>query len=159
MGVAMGKNLFKLVAALCALALVAAACGSGDDDDAGGGTLASVQDNDVIECGGNDTLPGFGIVDADGGFSGFDIDYCAVIAAGVLGDSSKVNVTPLVAAQRFPTLQSGEIDVLIRNTTWTASRDGSEQANFLFTTFYDGQGFMAPADSGITTLADVADTS
>ncbi len=155
----MKASVMRLLAALLALAFVAAACGSGDDDEDGGGTLASVVDNDVIECGGNDTLPGFGIVDADGGFSGFDIDFCSVIAAGVLGDSSKVNVTPLVAAQRFPTLQSGEIDVLIRNTTWTASRDGSEQANFLFTTFYDGQGFMVRADSGITELSGVEGAS
>ncbi len=154
----MSKKLLRLVAALLALALVAAACGSDSDDEAegdAGGTLASVQEEGTLECGGNDTLPGFGIVDADGEFSGFDVDFCAVVAAGVLGDSTAVNVTPLVAAQRFPTLQSGEIDLLIRNTTWTASRDGAEQANFLFTTFYDGQGFMVRSDSGITDLAGV----
>ncbi|MEM9616281.1 MAG: amino acid ABC transporter substrate-binding protein [Actinomycetota bacterium] len=155
----MSKKLLRLVAALLALALVAAACGSDSDDEGaegdGSGTFAAVQEAGTLECGGNDTLPGFGIVDADGEFSGFDIDFCAVVAAGVLGDSTAVNVTPLVAAQRFPTLQSGEIDLLIRNTTWTASRDGAEQANFLFTTFYDGQGFMVRADSGITDLAGV----
>ena len=68
-------------------------------------------------------------------------------------------MTPLVAAQRFPTLQSGEIDVLIRNTTWTASRDGAEQANFLQTTFFDGQGFMVRADSGIASIADASNTT
>ena len=97
---------------------------SGDDDSvtlSQGGTLAKVIDAGVVECGGNDTLPGFGIVDSAGAFSGFDIDFCKVIAAAVLGDAEAINVTPLVAAQRFPTLQSGEIDVLIRNTTWTAS--------------------------------------
>ncbi len=125
----------------------------------GGSVLAAVQDRGVLNCGGNDTLPGFGIVDADGNFSGFDIDFCKVVAAAVLGDAEAVEVTPLVAAQRFPTLQSGEIDVLIRNTTWTASRDGSEQATFLHTTFYDGQGFMVRADSGISSLADVANAS
>ena len=124
-----------------------------------GGRLAAVQAAGVLECGGNDTLPGFGIIDADGSFSGFDIDFCKVIAAAVLGDSEAVNVTPLVAAQRFPTLQSGEIDVLIRNTTWTASRDGAEQANFLQTTFFDGQGFMVRADSGIDTIADASNTT
>lgn len=139
---------------------------SGTDDDESddvelsqGGTLAAVQSSGTLNCGGNDTLPGFGIVDADGAFGGFDIDFCKVIAAAVLGDATAFEITPLVAAQRFPTLQSGEIDVLIRNTTWTASRDGSEQANFLHTTFYDGQGFMVRADSGITSLADVADAS
>ena len=124
-----------------------------------GGRLAAVQAAGVLECGGNDTLPGFGIIDADGNFSGFDIDFCKVIAAAVLGDSEAVNVTPLVAAQRFPTLQSGEIDVLIRNTTWTASRDGAEQANFLQTTFFDGQGFMVRADSGIASIADASNTT
>ena len=181
-------KLIRLLAMLFAVALVAAACGAddgdatagddtettddgadtGDDTDGGdddtvdlsqGGRLAAVQSAGVLECGGNDTLPGFGIVDADGGFSGFDIDFCSVIAAAVLGDADAVNVTPLVAAQRFPTLQNGEIDVLIRNTTWTASRDGAEQANFLHTTFFDGQGFMVRSDSGISTLEDAADAT
>ena len=124
-----------------------------------GATLAKVEAAGTLQCGGNDTLPGFGIVDANGDFSGFDIDFCKVIAAAILGDANAIEVTLLVPAQRFPTLQSGEIDVLIRNTTWNASRDGSEQANFLHTTFYDGQGFMVRADSGITQLADVADAS
>ena len=148
-----GTSIFRLLAVLLAFGLVAAACsdddGGSDETSAGDGRLAQVIANDVVECGGNDTLPGFGIVDADGAFSGFDIDFCGVIAAAVLGDSSKINVTPLVAAQRFPTLQSGEIDVLIRNTTYTASRDGDEQANFLHTTFYDGQGFMVPTKLGV----------
>jgi general L-amino acid transport system substrate-binding protein len=142
----------------------AAATDGGETDDvevtqSSGGRLAAVQAAGVLECGGNDTLPGFGIIDADGNFSGFDIDFCKVIAAAVLGDSEAVNVTPLVAAQRFPTLQSGEIDVLIRNTTWTASRDGAEQANFLQTTFFDGQGFMVRADSGIASIADASNTT
>ncbi|NND73404.1 MAG: amino acid ABC transporter substrate-binding protein [Ilumatobacter sp.] len=124
-----------------------------------GGRLASVQSADVVNCGGNDGLAGFGIIDADGNFSGFDIDFCKVIAAAVLGDAEKVNITPLVAAQRFEALKGGEIDVLIRNTTWTASRDGAEKANFLQTTFFDGQGFMVRADSGINTLADMANTT
>lgn len=124
-----------------------------------GAVVSRVQSAGTLECGGNDTLPGFGIIDADGEFNGFDIDFCRVVAAAVLGDADAVNFTPLVAAQRFPTLQSGEIDVLVRNTTWTASRDGSEGANFLHTTFFDGQGFMVRADSGIGSLADVADAS
>ncbi|MFT4867132.1 MAG: general L-amino acid transport system substrate-binding protein, partial [Ilumatobacter sp.] len=142
----------------------AAATDGGETDDvevtqSSGGRLAAVQAAGVVECGGNDTLPGFGIIDAEGNFSGFDVDFCKVIAAAVLGDSEAVNVTPLVAAQRFPTLQSGEIDVLIRNTTWTASRDGAEQANFLQTTFFDGQGFMVRADSGIASIADASNTT
>jgi general L-amino acid transport system substrate-binding protein len=168
-----------------ALGLIATACSSSDDGEEGGGDsvvtedstadsapedtvevtqtsggrLAAVQAAGVVECGGNDTLPGFGIIDADGAFSGFDIDFCKVVAAAVLGDSEAINITPLVAAQRFPTLQSGDIDVLIRNTTWTASRDGAEQANFLQTTFFDGQGFMVRSDSGIASIDDAANTT
>ncbi|MEL6894188.1 MAG: amino acid ABC transporter substrate-binding protein, partial [Actinomycetota bacterium] len=139
----------------------------GDDDgddvvevtQSEGGRLAAVQDRGTLICGGNDTLPGFGIVDDAGEFAGFDIDYCRVVAAAVLGDANAVDFVPLTAEARFTALQSGEIDVLIRNTTWTATRDGVEGANFLFTTFYDGQGMMVPADTGFTTLEDLADAS
>jgi general L-amino acid transport system substrate-binding protein len=183
-----GNALKRTAGVVMALGLVATACSSSSDGDADsdtgdsvasdepteettadtevvettqseGGRLAAVQEAGVLECGGNDTLPGFGIIDADGNFSGFDVDFCKVIAAAILGDSEAINVTPLVAAQRFPTLQSGEIDVLIRNTTWTASRDGAEQANFLQTTFFDGQGFMVRADSGIASIADASNTT
>jgi len=124
-----------------------------------GGKLAAVQEAGVLRCGGNETLPGFGIVDSDGAYSGFDIDYCRVVAAAVLGDAEAVEIVPLNADARFPSLQSGDVDVLIRNTTWTGSRDGEQGANFLFTTFYDGQGMMVPAASGFTTLEELADAS
>lgn len=135
-----------------------------DDGDAGaqsgaGGTLAAVQERGTLVCGGNDTLPGFGIADEEGNFSGFDIDFCRVVAAGVLGDADAVEFVPLTAEQRFTALQAGEVDVLIRNTTWTATRDGQEGANFLTTTFYDGQGMMVPASTGFTGLADLADAN
>lgn len=125
-----------------------------------GSVLAAVQDRGVINCGGNNGLAGFGTVDAaTGEAAGFDIDFCKALAAAVLGDAEAIDVKPLEPAERFPTLQSGEIDVLIRNTTWTASRDGAEQATFLFTNFYDGQGFMVAADSGIATLEDMANAT
>jgi general L-amino acid transport system substrate-binding protein len=126
----------------------------------GGSVLAAVQDRGVLNCGGNNTLAGFGTVDAaTGEAAGFDVDFCKAVAAAVLGDAEAIEVKPLEAAERFPTLQSGEIDVLIRNTTWTASRDGAEQATFLHTNFYDGQGFMVAADSGIATLEDMANAT
>ena len=126
----------------------------------GGSVLATVTDRGVINCGGNNGLAGFGTVDAaTGEAAGFDIDFCKALAAAVLGDAEAVEIKPLEAAERFPTLQSGEIDVLIRNTTWTASRDGAEQATFLHTNFYDGQGFMVAADSGIATLEDMANAT
>lgn len=122
-----------------------------------GDTLAKVVGAGVLNCGGNNGLAGFGSVDAaTGEAAGFDIDFCKAVAAAVLGDAEAIEVKPLEAAERFPTLQSGEIDVLIRNTTWTASRDGAEQATFLHTNFFDGQGFMVAADSGIETLEGMA---
>ncbi|MEX2323699.1 MAG: amino acid ABC transporter substrate-binding protein [Acidimicrobiia bacterium] len=150
----------RVTVLLLSLALVASACG-GDGDDAGGGEslLDAVLDRGTVRCGVNDTVPGFGIVDDAGNYSGFDIDFCRVVAAGVLGDANAVEFVPLAAAERFTALQSGEIDVLIRNTTWTATRDGQEGSTFLFTTFYDGQGLMVPDASGITSLDDLADAN
>jgi general L-amino acid transport system substrate-binding protein len=91
--------------------------------------------------------------------SGFDIDFCKAVAAAVLGDPEAVEYVALTAQQRFTALQSGEIDVLIRNTTFTSSRDGGEGATFLHTTFYDGQGMMVRTDSGFTALEDLANTA
>ena len=118
-----------------------------------------VKERGRIVCGGNETLPGFGFRDTDGAFVGFDSDYCRVVAAAILGDADAVDFVPLNANERFSALQSGDIDLLIRNTTWTASRDGSEGATFLFTTFYDGQGMMVDDDSGITSFADLQDAT
>jgi general L-amino acid transport system substrate-binding protein len=108
----------------------------------GGGVFDSVMSRGTVVCGVNDAVPGFGFTDEAGEFSGFDIDYCRALAAALFGDPEAVDFRPLTADQRFTALQSGEIDVLIRNTTWTATRDGSEGATFLTTTFYDGQGMM-----------------
>ena len=124
-----------------------------------GDVLAAVQDRGAVNCGVNDAVPGFGSVDDAGEFSGFDIDFCRAVAAAVFGDPAAVEFVPLTAEQRFTALQSGEIDVLIRNTTFTATRDGSEGATFLTTTFYDGQGMMVTADSGFTSIDDMTDTS
>ena len=118
----------------------------------GGDTLAEVQDRGVLNCGISGTLPGFSFVEDDGSISGFDWDYCRAIAAAVLGDADAVEGRPSTATERFPILQSGEIDVLVRNTTWTLSRDTSLGFNFAPTTFYDGQGMVVRKDSGITDL-------
>ncbi|MGF1666406.1 MAG: amino acid ABC transporter substrate-binding protein [Acidimicrobiia bacterium] len=125
----------------------------------GGSLLADVQSRGELRCGVNDAVPGFGFVDADGNFSGFDIDYCRAVAAAVLGDADAVEYIPLTAQQRFTALQSGEIDVLIRNTTWTSSRDGGEGATFLTTTFYDGQGMMVRTDAGVSDIEGLADSA
>jgi len=168
----------RLAILLLALGLVLAACDSGSDDTtttaaaaggdettttaaaaASGSMLQTVQDRGTLNCGVNDAVPGFGFTDADGNFSGFDVDYCRAIAAAVLGDAEAVTYRPLTAQQRFTALQSGEIDVLVRNTTFTSSRDGREGATFLTTTFYDGQGMMVYAADGITSIDDMANLS
>ncbi len=166
----------RLLTLLVALVLALAACNGDSSSDttttaaaggsettaapaASGSLLQTVKDRGTLICGVNDAVPGFGYTDAEGNFSGFDVDYCKAVAAAVLGDASKVEYKALTAQQRFTALQSGEIDVLIRNTTWTASRDGGEGATFLHTTFYDGQGMMVRADSGITTIEDMANLS
>jgi general L-amino acid transport system substrate-binding protein len=124
-----------------------------------GELLGEVQARGSLLCGVNDAVPGFGFRNPDGTLSGFDIDYCKAVAAAVLGDPEAVEYVALTAQQRFTALQSGEIDVLIRNTTFTSSRDGGEGATFLHTTFYDGQGMMVRSDSGFTALEDLANTA
>ncbi|MEM9035415.1 MAG: amino acid ABC transporter substrate-binding protein [Actinomycetota bacterium] len=108
----------------------------------GGSLLDSVQSAGSLRCGTRDALPGFAVLQDDGSYEGFDSDFCRVIAAAVLGDAGAADMVPLETNDRFTALQSGEIDVLVRNTTWTASRDGVEGATFLQPNFYDGQGMM-----------------
>jgi general L-amino acid transport system substrate-binding protein len=120
-----------------------------------GVTLETVKARGNLICGVNSQVPGFGYVDANGDFSGFDVDYCRALAAAIFGDASLVEFRPVTAAERFTALQSGEIDILSRNTTWSLVRDTELAGNFVHTTFYDGQGIMVPVDSGITTLADL----
>jgi general L-amino acid transport system substrate-binding protein len=119
------------------------------------GRLALVQDRGQLICGVNDGLPGFGFVDENGENAGFDVDFCRAIAAAVLGDPEAVEFRPVSADGRPTALQSGEVDVLIRNTTWTVTRD-TTWGLFAPTTFYDGQGMMVRADAGIEALADLA---
>ena len=132
---------------------------AGEEAPAGDGLLAEVQARGTLNCGVNNAVPGFGFVDEAGEHVGFDIDFCRAIAAGVLGDAAAVTFVDLTAEQRFTALQSGEVDVLVRNTTYTSSRDGGLAATFLTTTFYDGQGMMVSVDGGFTTIDDMTDTS
>lgn len=153
-----------LLAAVAVATLFAAGCTDdgggttppGQTGPATGNTLQQVKSRGTLNCGVNDQVPGFGFVTADGTNAGFDIDYCKAVAAAVLGDANAVTYKPLTAQQRFTALQTGEIDVLIRNTTWTVSRDGAEGTTFLTTTFYDGQGMMVRADSAHQKLEDLA---
>jgi len=107
-------------------------------------TLDAVKGKGFVQCGVNTGLAGFSQPDSKGVWKGIDVDLCRAIAAAVFGDASKVRYTPLTAQQRFTALQSGEVDVLARNTTWTITRDTSLGLNFVGVNFYDGQGFMVP---------------
>jgi len=120
-----------------------------------GETLKAVQARGKLVCGVNAQVPGFGYVDSAGNYSGFDVDYCRALAAAIFGDATKVEFRAVSAKERFTALQSGEIDVLSRNTTWSLTRDTELGGNFVHTTFYDGQGMMVKADSGITSLKDL----
>lgn len=105
-------------------------------------TLADVKAKGFVTCGGSNGIPGFSNPNDKGEWSGIDIDYCRGIAAAVFGDSSKFKIVALSSKDRFPALQSGEVDVLTRNTTWTISRDSSLGFNFRTVNYYDGQGFI-----------------
>ncbi len=121
----------------------------------GGGKLAEVRERGELVCGVNDQLPGFGSVNEAGEFVGFDVDFCRAIAAAVLGDAEAVRFRPLSAQERFTAVQTGEVDVLIRNTTWTSSRDTDVGLDFGPVNFYDGVGFMVRADAGVEDLEDL----
>jgi general L-amino acid transport system substrate-binding protein len=106
--------------------------------------LDSVRSKGFVQCGVNTGLAGFSQPDSKGVWKGIDVDVCRAVAAAVLGDAAKVRYTPLTAQQRFTALQSGEVDILSRNTTWTVTRDSSLGLNFVGVNYYDGQGFMVP---------------
>jgi len=173
------RKIFAIMAMLVILSIALAACGGASPAPSGepvtvietvvvtvqvpgelqvvaptgfGLTLETVMARGNLICGVNSQVPGFGYVGADGSFSGFDVDYCRAVAAAIFGDPTKVEFRPVTATERFPALQSGEIDILSRNTTWSLARDTELGGNFVHTTFYDGQGMMVPTDSGITTL-------
>jgi len=156
----------KLLAVFVALMLILAACTSDDGaadttgaDAGGGGDGGSLLDEVIargeLKCGTRDALTGFAVLTAEGEHVGFDSDFCRVIAAAVLGDATAVDHVDLETADRFTALQSGQVDVLSRNTTWTGSRDGAEGATFLRVTYYDGQGMMVAGDSGYTSITDM----
>jgi general L-amino acid transport system substrate-binding protein len=113
-------------------------------------TLEAVQKKGFVQCGVNTGLAGFSQPDSKGVWKGIDVDVCRAVAAAVFADASKVRYTPLTAVQRFTALQSGEIDVLSRNTTWTVTRDTSLGLNFVGVNYYDGQGFMVPKKLNVT---------
>ncbi|RUR35530.1 amino acid ABC transporter substrate-binding protein [Vreelandella populi] len=113
-------------------------------------TLEDTIQRGAVQCGVSDGLPGFSAPDGDGNWQGLDVDVCRAVAAAVLGDADAVNYISLNAVERFTALQSGEVDVLSRNTTWTTTRDTTLGLNFAGVNFYDGIGFMVSNDLGIS---------
>ncbi len=132
-------------------ALVIAGVGS----FASAGTLQDVQKRGFVKCGADGGLPGFSEVASGGKWSGIDVDGCRAVAAAVFGDVKKVKFVSLNAKERLAALQSGEIDVLVRNTTWTESRDTSLGLNFAGVNYYDGQGFMVRKDLGVKSAKEL----
>ena len=118
-------------------------------------TLANVKQRGSLNCGVNNGLPGFSQSDNQGNWAGLDVDYCKAIAAAIFGDAERVKYVPTTAQQRFTALKSGEIDVLIRNTTWILTRESSLGAVFVGVNYYDGQGFLAKASRGAKTVKEL----
>jgi general L-amino acid transport system substrate-binding protein len=122
---------------------------------AGAATLDDVKARGKLNCGVTTGVPGFAEPDANGVWQGFDVAVCRAVAAAVLGDPTAVEFVPTTGKTRFTALASGEIDMLARNTTWTFSRDVDLKFDFIGVNYYDGQGFMVPADLGVTSAKDL----
>jgi len=124
-----------------------------------GATLDAVQKRGFVQCGVNESLPGFSFVDDKGNYRGIDVDICRAVAAALFGDADKVKYTSLTTRERFIALQSGEIDVLSRNTTWTSTRDSALALNFTGVTYYDGQGFLVNKKLGVKSAKELDGTT
>lgn len=136
------RKLHVTMAAAAAATLLAAGA-------AEAATVDEIKKNGVLKCGVSQGLPGFSNPDDQGSWRGIDVDYCKALAAAILEDSSKVKYVPLSAKVRFTALQSGEVDILSRNTTWTLTRDTSLGINFVGVLYYDGQGFLVRKKLGV----------
>ncbi|QXX73630.1 Putative amino-acid ABC transporter-binding protein YhdW [Methylovirgula sp. HY1] len=123
------------------------------------GTLGEVKARGHLSCGSNPSLAGFGISDSNGHWTGFDVDYCRAIAAAIFDDPSKVKFIPLTIKNQFTALQSGDVDVLSHNTTWTESRETGHDLLFTGINFYDGQGFMVHQKLNISSVLELSGAS
>jgi general L-amino acid transport system substrate-binding protein len=122
-------------------------------------SLKVIKERGQISCGVSQGLPGFSTPDDKGNWTGLDVDICRALAAAIFDDTSKIKFVPLSAKDRFTALQSGEIDVLSRNTTWTLSRDTSLGANFTGVTYYDGQGFLVKKSLNVNSALELSNAS
>ena len=150
----MSPSSLRWVLALCAALALPLAAAQGQAS-----TLDTVRARGLLHCGANTGLAGFSAPDDKGHWSGIDVDVCRAVAAAVLGDATKVKFVPLTAKERFTALQSGEVDLLSRNTTWTMSRDTGQGLMFTGVTYYDGQSFMVPKKLGVKSAKDLAGAS
>ncbi|MBM7060014.1 amino acid ABC transporter substrate-binding protein [Pseudomonas sp. UL073] len=144
----------KMVKSTLAVLTAAAVLGVSSFAQAGA-TLDAVKKKGFVQCGISDGLPGFSYADGKGNYLGIDVDVCRGVAAAVFGDANKVKFTPLTAKERFTALQSGEVDVLSRNSTWTSSRDAAMGLNFTGVTYYDGQGFLVNKKLGVSSAKEL----
>ena len=119
------------------------------------GTLENIRDRGQINCGVNEGLLGFGKLNADGKWQGFDVDFCRALSAAIFNEIDRVNYVPLSASKRFEALTSSEIDLLSRNTTWTMERDVNMEFEFVGISYFDGQGFMVPKDLGLSSALEL----
>ncbi len=143
-------QLSSLLAAGAALAVLAVAT-----DAQAGQTFDAVKKKGFVQCGVSTGLPGFSNPNDKGEWSGLDVDVCRAVAAAMFGDATKVKYTPLTSKERFTALQSGEVDVLSRNTTWTLQRDTALGLNFTAVNYYDGQGFMVKKELGVKSALEL----
>lgn len=138
------------------VAAAAMVLGSGIASQAiAGPVLDGVKSKGYVQCGVSDGLPGFSYTDDEGTYRGLDVDVCRAVAAAVLGDATKVRFSPLTAKERFTALQSGEVDMLSRNTTWTSSRDTGMGLTFTGVSYYDGQGFLVNKSLGVSSAKEL----
>ena len=137
-----------VLAAACAVAISGTAHA--------GATFDAVKERGEVRCGVSTGIPGFSSADDKGNWNGIDVDVCRAVAAAVFGDADKVSYTPLTAKERFTALQSGEVDMLSRNTTWTLTRDTNLGLNFAGVNYYDGQGFMVKKELGVTSAEQLS---
>ena len=142
----------KLSGVAIAFGLTASLAATGASGQA---TLNRVKQKGFLVCGSNPALPGFGMPDAQGNWTGFDIDYCRAFAAAIFNDPTKVRFIPLAGKDRFTALQAGEVDVLVRNSTWTMSRDTQLGLDFPAVNYYDGQGFMVRKKLGVSSAKEL----
>src|SRR5437763_12568469 len=122
-------------------------------------SLNAIKPRGMLNCGANGTLGGFGLPDAQGNWTGLDVDFCRALAAAIFNDANRIKFVALTAKDRFTALQSGEIDVLARNTSWTSSRDTSLGLNFTGINYYDGQGFMVRKALKVKTALELSEAA